>query len=321
MDQTDDASGDVTGLSLSEAADRIAAREDRPDRETVRTVLAEVAVDRIVSEDGITELESDTSMAVSNAEGRAEYATMRVDEVEAAAADAPDLETVGARLDEFAARAESVESRALDLADRLHELIHRREYSESVYEYVRDLRDLGQDADALHGDAQQLATDADEFERWLDGHATRVAELSGDVNAIAAAFDDLEAAADRLEDPDVIGADEPDPATQWFAVTQRQRVNELVVADARTELADVRTWAEQAGEETADLDEIADRLDDLEVRRERLGERLDDLAQPAWRERYGEAVSAVEDTLDEFEPPVDFGAVQAALEEYGPEQH
>ncbi|WP_424018127.1 halo transducer protein [Halorientalis pallida] len=318
MEQDDDASGDVTGLSLREAAERIAARDDRPDEETVRTVLAEVAIDRIVSEDMITELESDTSMAVSNAENRAEYATMRVDEAEAAAADAPDLETVAARLDGFAARAESVESRARDLADRLHELVHQREYSESVYEYVRDLRDLGQDADGLHGDAQQLATDADELERWLDSHETRVAELSADVGAIEAAFDDLEAAADRLEDPEVIGEDEPDPATQWFAVTQRQRVNGLVVADARAELADVRTWAERAGEGTAELADIADRLDDLESRRERLGDRLDDLARPAWREQYGEALSAAEDTLDEFEPPVDFGAVQAALDDHGP---
>jgi hypothetical protein len=101
-------------------------------------------------------------------------------------------------------------------------------------------------------------------------------------------------------------------------VTQRQRVNELVVADARAELADVRTWAERAGEETADIDGLADRLDDLESRRERLGDRLDDLARPAWREQYGEALSAVEATLDEFEPPVDFGAVQAALDDHGP---
>ncbi|RXK51637.1 halo transducer protein [Halorientalis pallida] len=319
MEQDDDASGDVTGLSLAEAAERIAARDDRPDEATVRTVLAEVAIDRIVSEDMITELESDTSLAVSNAENRAEFAAMRVDEVEAAAADAPDLETIRARLEGFGARAESVETRARDLADRLHELIHRREYSDSVFEYVRDLRDLGQEADTLHGDAQQLASDADEFERWLDGHATRVAGLSADVNAISAAFDDLEAAADRLEAPAVIGADEPDPATQWFAVTQRQRVNELVLADARTELADVRTWADREGEDTAELDEIADRLDALESRRERLGERLEDLARPAWRDQYGDAVSAVETTLAEFEPPVDFGAVQAALDDHGSE--
>ncbi|WP_299269986.1 hypothetical protein [Halorientalis sp.] len=318
MDQANDASGDVTGLSLSEAAAQVAARDDRPDEETVRTVLAEVAFDRIVSEDRITELESDTSMAVSNAEGRAEFAAMRVDEVEEAATDAPDLETVSARLDAFDARADSIESRARDLADRLHDLVHRREYSDSVYEYVRDLRDLGTDADAAHGDAQRLATDADEFERWLDSHATRITGLSTDVAAIESTFDDLETAADRLANPEAIGEDEPDPATQWFALTQRQRVNELVVADARVELADVRTWAERAGDDTTDLDDLGERLADLELRREQFGDRLDDLARPDWREQYDEVISAVDDTLAAFEPPVNFGAVQAALDDLGP---
>lgn len=318
MDQTDDASGDVTGLSLSEAAAQVAARDDRPDEATVRPVLAAVAVDRIVSEDGITELEADASLAVSNAEGRAEFAAVQVDEVEDAAADAPDLDTVASRLATFHARAESVESRATDLSERLHELVHRREYSESVYEYVRDLRDLSTDADALHGDAHMLTTDADEFERWLDSHGTRVAELSADVNAIEAAFDDLDAAADRLADPDAVGEDGPDPATRWFALTQRQRVNELVVADARVELTDVRTWADRAGDDTAALDALEDRLDDLETRRERFGDRLDDLARPDWREQYDGALSAVEATLAEFEPPVDFGAVQAALDDHEP---
>ena len=318
MDQSDDASGDVTGLSISEAADRVAAREDRPDRETVRTVLAEVAVDRVVSEDGITELVSDASMAVSSAGDRAEYAIVQVEAVDDAASDAPDLDTVGSRLDALESRAESVDARASALTERFREARERHGDGAPVFEVAREFRDLRSDADALHADAQGLAADADEVERWLDSHETRVAELSADADAIAEGLADLDAAADRLDDPAVIGADEPDPATQWFALTQRQRVNELVVADARAELADVRSWAEQAGEDTADLDDLEARLDDLETRRERLGERLDDLAQPAWRDRYGEAVSAVEATLDEFEPPVDFGAVQAALEEHGP---
>jgi hypothetical protein len=318
MEQADDASDDVTGLSLAEAADRIAARDNRPDATTVRTVLAEVAEDRVVTNDGIDEFVSDASLAVSNAENRTEFAVMRVDDVTDAAADAPDLGTIAGRLDSLTTRAQSVESRATDLSERLQSIIARRKDGGSLYDYVRDLRDLGEDADALHGAAQQLAADADEFEHWLDGHAARVAELDADIGTIEGSFDDLEAAADRLAESDSTGEDEPDLATQWFAVTQRQRVNGLVIADARAELADVRSWADREGEPTGELDALADRLDDLDVRRERLGDRLDDLAQPAWRERYGEAVAAVEETLAEFEPPVDFGAVQAALDDHEP---
>lgn len=313
MDRADDGDGDVTGLSLSEAAERIAGRDGRPDAETVRTVLAEVAVDRVVSEDGVTELVSDASMAVSNACDRAEFAVVRADDVADAAADAPALDTVRVRLDSIESRAESVESRSADLTARLQATLDSRE--DGLYEYVRDLRDLRGDADALHGAAQQLATDVDEFERWLDGHDARVSDLEADVGAVEGALADLEAAADGLVDPEPVDGDAPDPATRWFATTQRQRVNGLVLADARAELADLRTWADREGADTDRLDGLDDRLDDLEADRERLGERLADLARPDWRDRYGAALDATEATLAAFDPPVDFGAVQAALEE------
>ncbi|MFC7047116.1 hypothetical protein ACFQH6_18500 [Halobacteriaceae archaeon GCM10025711] len=110
-----------------------------------------------------------------------------------------------------------------------------------------------------------------------------------------------------------------DDGRAWLDVAFQHRVQRLVLADVRAELADLRTWADR--EDIADEERTAaveSRLDDLESRLAAADDRLDDVARPEWRERFGDRLSAFEAALDGFEPPVDWADVQAAVDEHRP---
>jgi hypothetical protein len=109
-----------------------------------------------------------------------------------------------------------------------------------------------------------------------------------------------------------------DPAVGWIDATFRHRAVGLLFADLRAELADLRTMAERqaSADAVADVDDLDGRLAALEDRWAALGDRLDDLARPSWHDRFDDRLTALEGALDGFEPPVDWGRVQAALDEH-----
>jgi hypothetical protein len=93
-------------------------------------------------------------------------------------------------------------------------------------------------------------------------------------------------------------------------------VDDLLLSDLRAELADLRTWAEREGGPAAPLSRAETRLDSLSERATGLRDWLDALADPAWRDRFGDRVTDFKATVGDRDPPISWVNVQAALEEH-----
>jgi chromosome segregation ATPase len=309
---------DLLGRPVDEAVDAVAGADDR-DPETVRAVLDTVAEDGVVTEAGIQSALAHASTVVSTPETRVENASIALDDARDAAREVRHLDVVRDRLDAFAARLASVETRVDDLGDDLQAVVERADDPDSVYAVAADIRRLVGQANAVQRAADDLALDVEDFERWLAAPDRRRRELAGDADAMDRFLDDLAAATDDLAAATDDEADLADPAGRWLDATLRARVSSLLIADLRAELADLRAWPEDGNPADGDvpsLDDLENRIDDLDGRCDRLRERLDDLARPAWRERHADRLDALEGVLDEFEPPVDWEDVQAALDDH-----
>ncbi|ELZ28913.1 halo transducer protein [Halosimplex carlsbadense 2-9-1] len=322
--------GTLDGLAVDEAVERVRARDPARDPEPVRTALSFAAADGVVSREGLRESLKLTSKVLTTAETRAELATIALDDASEAAASAPDLSTVQARLDGFEAEVAAVEDRAAALGPALQSVVDDREDPAARFPVADGLRRVDERAREVQRTADEIQFDLEEFERWLDSHAVRVRELGEDVDALATSLDELSTAVDHIEaletagdaDGDIAGgrpADADEPAQTWFDATLSHRATGLSLADLRAELGDLRTWADRAGADPVEeggLDDLAARLDDLDRCHAELGERLDAVAESEWTDRFGEAVAAVESELDDCEPPVDWGVVQSAIEDH-----
>lgn len=320
--------GGIVGLPVREAADAVVSADPARDRKSVRAVLDHVTEGGVVTRDALDDAFSDASMVVSTAETRTELASTAFSEVREAVAPVSDLETVRSRLDAFESRTADVERRATDLGSDLQTLVRRRAESADLYDLLTGLRRVTADAKAVQRTADDLQTDLDAFERWAADADVRFRELDADgdalersldasANAVAklAAADENGAETLSLPAADVVAAD-----AAWADATLRLRVVELLLADARAELADLRRWADRESDRDAAFDaraaELERRFDELDGRRETLGGRLDALGRPAWRERHGDRLSGFDAALDDFEPPVAWGEVRAVLERY-----
>ncbi|WP_206424998.1 coiled-coil domain-containing protein [Halosimplex salinum] len=303
----------LDGLALDEAAERVLARETGRDAETARASLSYAAENGVVSEAALGDALAEASKLVATAETRAELARIALDEAREAAASVEDVPTVAARIERFEHDVSAVEERAADLGPSLQSVVDDRGEPAARFAVADGVRRVEQRARSVQRDADDCQFDIEAFERWLDSHGTRVRELDEDADAFASSLDDLAAAVEAVEDAET----DADPARVWFDATLRHRVAGLTVADMRAELADLRTWADREGAGPADpsLDDLADRLGDLDARREALGERLAERAEPAWRSRFGDTLADLEGELDGLAPPVDWGAVGEALEE------
>lgn len=324
---TDDA--DLLGTPIDEAVEAAVAGGDDRDPETVRAILETVAADGVVSRDGVESALARVSTVVATPENRVENAAIAVDDAREAAGPVVDLDVVRDRLEAFESRLASVEARVDDLGDDLRAVAERADDPDSVYDLAAEIRRLEGRANALQRAADEVALDAEAFERWVTDPERRRRELAGDVDAMAGfldgladATDDLiDAAADEGDADADADADLPDPAGHWLDATLRARVSDLLIEDLRAELADLRAWPAADGAEDADVpdDPFADlegRIDDLDARCARLRERLDGVARPEWRDRHDDRLAALDRVLDGFEPPVDWEDVQAALDDH-----
>ncbi|WP_209452197.1 hypothetical protein [Halosimplex halophilum] len=328
---------ELDGLAVDEAVERVRAREPDRDPETVRAALGFVAEDGVVSRDALRESLKLTSKVLTTAETRVELAGIALDDAREAAESVPDLPTVEARLEDFAAEVAAVENRAAALGEDLQAVVDDRADPAARFAVADGLRQVDERAREVQRTADEIQFDLEAFERWLDSHAVRVRDLGEDLDALAASLDDLATAVDAIEAASTGDAVETaageaggnaaadsdagvdDPARAWFDATCSHRATGLTVADLRAELGDLRTWADREGADPVGeggLDDLAARLDDLDGRHGALGERLDAAAEPEWTDRFGEAVAAVESDLADCAPPVDWGVVQSTVEEH-----
>ncbi|RDI71961.1 hypothetical protein [Halopelagius longus] len=322
---------DIVGLSVREATDALVSENPARDPESVRAVLDHVTEDGVVTRDALEEAFSDASMVLGTAETRTELASMALAEARETAAPVSDLETVRARLDAFESAVTDLQRRATDLGSDLQTLVRRRDDSGSIYDLVTDLRRVTSDAKTVQRTADALQTDLEAFERWATDADARFRELDADADALERSLDASANVVEKLADGDESGRETLSlPTTDdavaadaaWADATLRLRVVELLVADARAELADLRRWADRENDRDAAFDaraeELERRFDELDEKRETLGRRLDALGRPAWRERHGDRLSGFDAALDDFEPPVAWGDVRGVLERYRP---
>jgi uncharacterized protein YhaN len=316
----------IVGLPVEDAAAAVAA-DGGPDPETARAVLSEVAVDGVVTREGVDEAIAHLAKVVSTPETRAEFAAISLADAREAAVEAgvDDVDAVASRLATFEARLDAVEADVAALGADLQALLARSEDPESVYDVAADVRRLTTEANETQRAADELGVDVEEFEEWLDSHEARVEDVADDVDAVAGSVDELSAVAARLAGVDDGGdVDVADPELAWADATLRRRLLDLLAADVRADLADVRTLAArtddgdaaaEAAEAGVGVDDLSNRLDGLDDDLATVRDRLDAAAEPAWRERHGDAIEAFEADLDGVEPPVDWATVQAALNE------
>lgn len=315
-DESGEADADLEGLSLDAAV--AAVDDESADAETVRETLAVVADDGVIRRTAVDDALANASKVVTTAETRTELAAASLDDARDAAEPVSDLDVVAARLEEFAARFETVEDRAAGLGDRLRAIVDRKNDGD-LYDLAREIRGMTAAATEVQRAADDLQFELEEFEAWVESPDRRVAALTDDIDALERSLDDLDGAVTDLEGED--GGEETDreddAAVAWAQASIQHRVTALMLADLRAELATLREWADREGVDRPSG--IEPRLEDLAARHDALGERLADRAEPAWRERFGDRVAALEEALGELEPPVAWGTVESIVAEYRPE--
>jgi hypothetical protein len=306
----------VFGRPVAEAAAALAETTGR-DAAAVEDDLSLFVVDGVVRRDRVDEALAGLAKVVSTPETRVEVASREVDRAHEAAADATDLDAVAHRLDGLDERLAAVETEVETLGDRLSALLDRSGDPAATAEVARGIEALTDDANAAQMAADDLREEAEATKRWANDPEVRRREVGEDVDVVASSVDGTADAVDWLagdaaDPPEGLATD--DPGAVWAEARVGAHVAALLVADLRAELADLQTWAERAGTDPGLADHEA-RVDDLAARRDRLADRLDEIARPAWREAHGDRVRRAADAVASFDPPVEWGAVRAALDE------
>ncbi|SEL26214.1 halo transducer protein [Haloferax larsenii] len=313
----------IVGLSKDDAVDALLTEDESRDPEYVRAVLDHVTDDDgVVTQSAVDSAVTDTSMMLSTAETRVELAEIALSDAEEEASDVTDVDAVRTRLDSFEETVTAAEKRVSALGSELQSLSHWQRDDRPVFDLVTELRDVASDAQTVQMVADDTQLELEDFERWLTDHDLRRRDLDTDVDALEQSLDDISRTRENISSvvSDSDSSDEldgDDAAHAWYEAALRCRVVPLLVADVRAELDDLRELARRDDvDETGGLDDIGERLDDIDARVERLTEQLDSFAQSAWTDRYGDDLDAFQSALDEFEPPVSWGAVQETLDQY-----
>ncbi|MFB6139702.1 MAG: halo transducer protein [Halosimplex sp.] len=317
----DVADADVDGLSIDEAVAAVAG-DDR-DPEVVRSALARVAADGVLTRAAADDAVGEAAWSVATPETRVELASIALSDAREAAAPVADVDLVRTRLDGFETRVCALEERVDDLAERYQAVREAVDEGASLAAVALELDAVVGEGRAVQRSADGCLHELERFEAWVDDPDVRETRLGEDVAAVESMVDDLADAADRVVASDADGpvaladGERVDAAVAWADATMRHRMATLLVADLRAEAATLREWP---GEDAGGLAAIDDRLDDLERETERVRDRLDDLARPAWRERFGDRIDSVERAFALLDPPVAWGEVQRTLERHRPRE-
>ena len=283
---------------------------DEPDPGVVRGALEPVTEGEIVTREAVEAAVSDTSKLLATAETRIELAGAAYGDAAEAADPIADVPSVRRRLDAFHQRLSTVESFVPELRPGFAVPDDTRRRPEAVYDLAVEIRDVVATAQEAIEAADDLSADAEQFESWATDPDRRYDAFEEDVELVRESVADLEAAADAVANAD-------DPAPRWADATMRVQVVSLLVADLRAERRDLRAVAERTGDPVRDilgaaLDPAADRLETVESA-------LAARAVPAWRDRFGADVAALEGALAPLDPPVEWGTVDRILGDHRPD--
>ena len=230
------------------------------------------------------------------------------------------LDTVGGRLDGFEERVRTIEAQVGELGQDLQSLVDGYDDPTDLYATAAGIQRLTERANTLQAAADDVQLELERFESWVETESARLTDIEEDVAAAESELDELDAAVTELESG-IESVEDPAAvdglAAGWVQTSVGRRITAVLLADLRAELADLEAWPGGLEDEQRLADVRAD-LDALETRLDAVDRRLDTLAEPAWRERFGDRLDDLDAALDEFEPPVDWGALQATVEETYP---
>jgi predicted nucleic acid-binding Zn-ribbon protein len=314
---------DLAGLPVDAAVERTLDRDDDHDPETVRAVLEAVAVDSVVTWDGVRDALEDASTVVSAPQTRVDLAETELVEARERASDVDNLGAVNARLEELEDRLDTVTERVADLGSQLDAVVDRADAGVDLFGVAADVQRLESAANELQGEADDLERDVEAVQRWLANPAVRYDELAGDLDAVEESVENLERTVDALSsaaesgDPGgALPADVEDVGALWFGAVLEHRTHQFMVEDVRVELSELREWADREnGTDTDRLAEIAERLEGLAECIEAVGDDLDVVARPGWIERFAEDIATYARDLDRLDQPADWGEVDRLLGE------
>lgn len=300
---------------VERAVEVVVNRHEDVRPQAARSALEAVSEDGVVTQDGVDEAIAHLSKVVSTPETRLELAALDLADAREAAEPVAHRPLVRDRLDSFEDRLEAVRQAVETLGADLQTLLDRRGEAADVYSTAAEIRRLTETANRLQRAADELQVSLDEFETWVTDPAHRVETFEGDVDALAESLETVADAVDALgaTGREATGGDAS--ARDWFDATVRCRVLGVVIEDLSWELDELQRWAEREAEaDPAALAAFPGRLDELRDRRATLEEALEALARPEWRDRFGERLTAVAEAIDDVEPPVDWNALDAAID-------
>jgi hypothetical protein len=296
-------SDDLTVTDMIEAV-------DEPDPSVVRDALEPVTEGEVVTREAIETTVSDTSKLLATAETRIELAGDAYEAAAEVADPVADVPSVRRRLETFRERLSTVESFTPELRPGLSVPDDIRRRPEAVYDLAVEIRDVVATAQEAIETADDLSFDAEQFESWVDNPDRRYDVFEEDVEMVVESVADLDAAADAVTDAD-------DPAVQWADATMRAQVLSLLVADLRAERRDLHVVAERTGDPIRNG--LGDALEPAADRLEGVKSALATRATPAWRDRFGADVEALEGALAPLDPPIEWGTVNRILAEHRPD--
>jgi chromosome segregation ATPase len=302
---------ELDGMSIDAAVDTVVDEESTSDE--VRETLAIVAQDGTVSRAAVDDVLANASMVVTTAETRVELAADKLDSVRETASPVLDLAPVSARIDTFEARLDAIEDRSIDLGDALREILAMRAAGD-LYEIARRIRRVTNAATEVQRSADNFQLELDSFQEWLTDADRRAEELTDDIDALASSVNELASVVEKLDHDD--SDPETEAANRWAAATVRHRLLSLMIDDLRAELSAFRTWTER--ERGTSLSDIESRIDDAQAGHEAIGARLAASAEPEWTSRFNDQLTAFDEALEEMDPPVAWGDIEAIVEEHRP---
>ncbi|QHS16648.1 halo transducer protein [haloarchaeon 3A1-DGR] len=300
-----------------EAVVAAVAEEADHDPAAIRRDLDPFADDGVLTGDAVRATVSDVSQIVATAETRVDLAARAADDVRAAADPVTDLVVVRDRLRTLEHRLAALQRRTAELGETVGAARDRLDTPAGIHRSAVDLREAAADAQRVVRVADDLATDLEAFESWLESPAERAWTLADDVDALEEALGELSTTAERLEEASTTSGPAMDgngtPANAWADATVRASVLELLVADLRMESADLRRWAVR--EDASVPAPLPSRIDAADRRLSTLAATLSDLAVPDWRDRFADRLAATDRTLARFDPPVAWDRVREAMAE------
>jgi len=304
-------------FDLATVRERATARDDGV-ADHVLAAIEERAEDGRITVDAVADWHRTCRETRQSTDDDVDAAVDRLDALRASL-DPIDRDTtqVRARFEEYEAELDRLRSNLSTVADQLTATTERPDSPVAVYEATERLR---QCEGAIHEVAHachHLDEEFGDFETWLDDPTARIDDLGDEIEGFERYLDNTEGLLGRLETG---GTGTTDPFDAWLAAYHLQRMMTLVFDELRGDIAELETWLERRdGSYESEVAALREQFERLEARHAGCSKRLD--AATVEVEGFEEKRAAVADelddfeaALDEYEPPVDWVAVEELVQ-------